>query len=214
MSDQAKPFQLVRQGEPRDVVADESENDRLRAELEARDRQETAIGELGQAALTGVDPSILLGQVCALVELTLQVTHCRILEIATAGRMLVRAALGANETFLRCTRDTDEDESLGMVALLAEGPLTFGHLEEETRFKATHLRNYHGVRSGAGVVIRTQYAPFGILLAYSTEERAFTDYELAFLRSTANIVGEAIARSRTEQALRKSEARLRQLIAS
>ncbi len=214
MSEQpTTPFLLVRE---RDARPDERalEIDRLRAELEARNRQEIAIAELGQAALTGVDPLILLGQACALVELTLQVSHCRALEVAPAGRMLVRAALGANQTFLRCTRDSDEDEALGMIVLLADAPFTFGHLEEETRFKATHLLNYHGVRSGAGVVIRTQYAPFGVLLAYSGEERVFTEYELAFLRSTANIVGEAITRARTEQALRKSEARLRQLIAT
>jgi len=206
-------FHLVRGSDARpDARAEEL--DHLRAELAARNRQETAIAELGQAALTGVDPLILLGQACALVELTLQVSHCRALEIAPAGRMLVRSALGANETFLHCTRDADEDESLGMATLLADGPFTFGHLAEETRFKATHLLNYHGVRSGAGVVIRTQYSPFGVLLAYSNEERVFAEYELAFLRSTANIVGEAITRARTEQALRKSEARLRQLIAT
>jgi len=207
------PLHLVREDDDR-AQPRASENDRLRAELEARNRQETAIAELGQAALTGVDPLILLGQACALVELTLQVSHCRALEIAPGGRMIVRSALGVNETFLHCTRDADEDESLGMVTVLADAPFTFGHLEEETRFKATHLLHHHGVHSGAGVVIRTQYAPFGVILAYSNEERVFAEYELAFLRSTANIAGEAITRARTEQALRKSEARLRQLIAT
>ncbi|HEY0372544.1 MAG TPA: diguanylate cyclase, partial [Thermoanaerobaculia bacterium] len=211
MSD-PKPFHLLRGGDERDDARD-AELSRLRAELEARNRQETAIAELGQAALTGVDPLILLGQACALIELTLQVAHCRALEAAPAG-FVVRAALGANQSFLHCTRDADEDESLGMVTLLADAPFTFNDLENETRVKATHLRYAHGVRSGAGVVIRTQYAPFGVLLAYSGEERTFTDYELAFLRSTANIVGEAITRARTEQALRGSEARLRQLIAT
>lgn len=187
---------------------------RLRAELEARNRQEIAIAELGQAALTGVDPLILLGQACALVELTLRVAHCRALEGTTGGRMTVRTALGANETFLRCTHDADEDDSLGMITLLADGGITFSNLQDETRFNASHLREVHGVRSGAGVVIRTQYGPFGVILVYSQEERVFTDYELAFLRATANIAGEAIGRARTEQALRKSEARLRQLIAS
>jgi diguanylate cyclase (GGDEF)-like protein/PAS domain S-box-containing protein len=214
MSEKTKtPLHLVRENDGR-AKPRASEIDRLRAELEARNRQETAIAELGQAALTGVDPLILLGQACALVELTLQVSHCRALEIAPGGRMVVRSALGGNETFLHCSRDAEEDESLGMVTLLADAPFTFGHLEEETRFKATHLLNHHGVRSGAGVVIRTQYAPFGVILAYSNEERVFADYELAFLRSTANIAGEAITRARTEQALRKSEARLRQLIAT
>jgi diguanylate cyclase (GGDEF)-like protein/PAS domain S-box-containing protein len=208
-----KPFHVVRSDDDARDSRDQ-ELAHLRAELEARDRQETAIAELGQAALTGVDPLILLGQACALVELTLQVSHCRALEITPGGRMLVRAALGGNRTFLNCTRDSDEDESLGMVTLLADGPFTFAHLDEETRFKATHLRGYHGVRSGAGVVIRTQYGPFGVILAYCDHERIFAEYELAFLRSTANIVGEAITRARTEQALRKSEARLHQLIAT
>jgi len=212
VSDQAKHFPVVR--DEAGVPTPDSESDLLRAELAARDRQETAVAELGQAALTGIDPAILLGQICALVELTLRVDHCRFLEIGPAGRMIVRAALGANETFFHCKRDADEDESLGTVTLLAEGPISFPNLEEETRFKSSHLRNHHGVRSGAGVVIRTQYAPFGILLAYCNEERVFAEYELAFLRSTANIAGEAISRARTEEARRKSEARLRQLIAT
>lgn len=208
-----KPFHLVREGDGSDD-ARAAELARARAELEARDRQETAISELGQAALTGVDPLILLGQACALVELTLQISHCRALELAPNGHMTVRASLGANQTFFTCTRHADEDDSIGMVTLLADAPVTFDHLEEETRFKATHLRHAHGVRSGLGVVIRTQYGPFGVILAYAEEERTFADYELAFLRSTANIVGEAITRARTEIALRKSEARLRQLIAT
>ncbi|MDP9193032.1 MAG: EAL domain-containing protein [Acidobacteriota bacterium] len=206
-------FHLVQDGEG---ISDArmAEVSRLRAELEARNRQEIAVAELGQAALTGVDPLMLLGQACALVELTLQVSHCRALEITPGGPMTLRAALGANDTFLRCALDVDEDDSIGMVTLLADAPFTFGRLDEETRFKSTHLRTDHGVRSGAGVVIRTQYGPFGVILAYASEERTFTDYELAFLRATANIMGEAFSRARTEQALRKSEARLRQLIAS
>jgi diguanylate cyclase (GGDEF)-like protein/PAS domain S-box-containing protein len=211
MSD-VKPFHLVRGGDAHEETR-EVELSRLRSELEARNRQETAIAELGQAALTGVDPLILLGQVCALIELTLEVGHCRALEVTPSG-LTLRAALGANRSFLHCNRDADEDESLGMVTLLADGPFTFNNLEDETRVKATHLRQAHNVHSGAGVVIRTQYGPFGVILAYTSDERTFTDYELAFLRSTANIVGEAITRARTEEALRKSEARLRQLIAT
>ncbi len=210
---ETSPFHLVRDGEGRDAVP-AAELNRLRGELEARNRQEIAIAELGQAALTGVDPLILLGQACALVEATLQVSHCRALELTPGGRMVVRAALGANESFSHCTRDGDEDDSLGMVAMLADGPFAFSRLEEETRFKANHLRGHHGIRSGAAVAIRTQYGPFGAIVAYSNDERTFADYELAFLRATANIAGEAIARARTEQALRKSEARLRQLIAT
>jgi diguanylate cyclase (GGDEF)-like protein/PAS domain S-box-containing protein len=212
MSEQST-FHLVRASDAFDD-ARALELERLRSELDARNRQGTAIAELGQAALTGVDPLILLGQVCALIELTLGVSHCRALEIIPTGRMLVRSALGANETFLHCNRDEDEDESIAMVTLLSDAPFTFNNLADETRFKGTHLLHYHGIRSGAGVAIRTQHGPFGVLLAYANDERTFSSHELAFLRACANIAGEAIMRGRTEQALRTSEARMRQLIAS
>src|ERR1051325_2160022 len=187
---------------------------RLRAEIAARNRQEVAIAELGQAALTGVDPYILLGQAGALIELTLEVSHCRALEMTPGGRMLVRAAVGTSEWFRRCEHDQEENDSIGMVTFFGDGPLTFDDHDEETRFKTSHLRAYHGVRAGAGIVIRTQHGPFGVLLVYSTTPRRFEDYELAFLQSTANVVGAALARSRAEQALRRSESRLKQLIAS
>src|SRR5258708_12274401 len=86
------PLRLVPFGEP----GRHGELTRLRAEVEARDRQHTAIAELGQAALTGVDPFILLGQACALVELTLAVDHCRAIEITPGGHVIVRASIGSN----------------------------------------------------------------------------------------------------------------------
>src|SRR6185436_115833 len=129
MSEQSQHFHLVRgdRDEPALELA------RHRAEIEARNRQETAIAELGQAALTGVDPFLLLGQACALVEMTLQVGHCRALESTPGGRMVVRSSIGANASFLHCDDDTEEDESIGMVALLADSPLTFDTCDEETR---------------------------------------------------------------------------------
>src|SRR5687767_15898680 len=126
MSEQTTPIHLVRGARPDSPDADLL---RVRAEIEARDRQETAIAELGQAALTGVDPLILLGQACALVELTLQVSHCRALELTSGGRMVLRAALGANESFAHCTHDVEEDELLGMITLLDDAPVTFTNLE-------------------------------------------------------------------------------------
>src|SRR5437016_14123335 len=126
-----------------------SELSRLRAEIEARNRQETAIAELGQAALTGVDPLILLGQACALVELTLGVTHCRALELTPGGRMLVRAAIGTNESFNHCKNDDEEDDSIGMFTLLGDDAVTFTATDAETRFKCSHLRDYHRIHGGA-----------------------------------------------------------------
>jgi diguanylate cyclase (GGDEF)-like protein/PAS domain S-box-containing protein len=212
MPDVPHPFQLVTGGDD-DASAAEKEVRRLRAEIEARNRQERAIAELGQAALTGVDPLILLGQACALVELTLEVEHSRALEI-DGGRVTVLASIGTNTTFLHCSHDDEEDESIAMYVSLAGAPVVFDDIENETRFKCSHLRSFHGVHGGAGLVIPTASGIFGVLLAYSSRPRTFSEYELAFLKSTASLLGEAVERSYTEAALRKSETRLKQLVAS
>ncbi len=205
---QQQPFTLIPGGARSDEV------ERLRAEIEARNHQATAIAELGQAALTGVEGGILLGQACALVETALGMSHCRALEQAPSGRMIVRAAIGTNESFVNCTRDEEEDDSIGMFVLVSDAPVTFSTSDDETRFKCSHLREYHNVHSGAGVAIHNQYGRYGVLLAYADDERPFRDFEIDFLRSTANILGDAVARGRVEAALRKSESRLRQLIGS
>src|SRR3954470_10317353 len=211
MPDLPHPLHLV--GGDRDASNADAELQRLRAEIEARNRQQTAIAELGQAALTGVEPLILLGQACALVEITLGVDHARALEIRD-GRVSVAASIGSNTTFVHCTRDDEENESIAMYAAVADAPVVFDDIENDTRFKSSHLRNFHGVRGGAAVVIPTASGVFGVLLAYSSQQRTFAEYEIAFLKSAASLLGEAVERSHTEQALRKSESRLKQLIAS
>jgi len=211
MSENPHPLHLI--GGGRDASNADTELQRLRSEIEARNRQETAIAELGQAALTGVEPLILLGQACALVEITLGVDHARALEIRDE-RVSVAASIGSNATFLHCTQDNEENESIAMYAAVADSPVVFDDIEQETRFKSSHLRNFHGVRGGAAVVIPTASGVFGVLLAYSSRQRMFADYEIAFLKSVASLLGEAVERSYTEQALRKSESRLKQLIAS
>src|SRR6266481_4403793 len=105
MADQGSPLHLV--GGTKSDATPAAELNRLRGEIEARNRQETAIAELGQAALTGVDPYILLGQACALVELTLGVEHARALEISSGGRVTLCSSIGSNATFLHCDRDDE-----------------------------------------------------------------------------------------------------------
>src|SRR6266700_8377868 len=124
MPDVPHPLQLVGGGRD-DATAAERELQRLRAEIEARNRQETAVSELGQAALTGVDPYILLGQACALVELTLGVEHVRALEISNGGRVTLCSSIGSNETFLDC--DRDDDESIALYIAVAGTPVIFSN---------------------------------------------------------------------------------------
>ena len=212
MAEQKQPFHLI--SGAADPKAAASELARLRSEIEARNRQEVAIAEFGQAALTGVDPYILLGQACALIEMTLEIDHCRALEITAGGRTVMRAALGSNTTFLHCDRDEEENEAIAMYLSVADAPMVFADLDQETRFKCSHLRDFHKVKSGLGLLIPNGSGIFGVILAYSSKQRDFEEFEIGFLKSVASLVGEAVERARTEHALRRSETRFKQLIAS
>src|SRR3954449_9877434 len=143
MPDNPHPLHLV--GGDRDASNADAELQRLSAEIEARNCQQTAIAELGQAALTGVEPFILLGQACALIESTLGVDHARALEIRD-GRVSVAASIGSNATFVNCVLDSEENESIAMYTAFAGAPVVFEDIEHETRFKSSHLRGFHRVR--------------------------------------------------------------------
>src|SRR2546428_10823756 len=104
MAEQKRPFHLIG-GAAADPQAVATELGRLRDEIEARNRQEKAIAESGQAALTGVDPSILLRQACAIIDATPAVGHCRAVQLTNAGSVVTRVAVGSNAAFLYSGRD-------------------------------------------------------------------------------------------------------------
>src|SRR5258706_14139389 len=117
MPENPHPLHLI--GGGRDASNADTDLQRLRAEIEARNRQQTAIAELGQAALTGVEPLIILGQACALLEITLGVDHARALEIRD-GRVSVAASIGSNATVGNCNKENEEIESNGMYAAIPD----------------------------------------------------------------------------------------------
>jgi diguanylate cyclase (GGDEF)-like protein len=56
--------------------------------------------------------------------------------------------------------------------------------------------------SGIGVAIRGPSDSFGVLAAYSREERAFTATEADFMQAIAHVLGDTVERRRTEESVR------------
>jgi EAL domain-containing protein (putative c-di-GMP-specific phosphodiesterase class I) len=69
------------------------------AEIARRTRQQAALAELGQAALTRADVGLLVGQTCALVEWALAASYVRIVE-ASGNDLTLLFGLGSNQTQL------------------------------------------------------------------------------------------------------------------
>jgi two-component system CheB/CheR fusion protein len=86
-------------------------------------------------------------------------------------------------------------------------------LATEARFDPPTLLTDHDIRAGISVSIPSTPEPYGVLGAHTTDpEHRFSEDDVYFLQSVANVLAGAVERSRTEQALRESEAKARAIV--
>ena len=187
---------------------------RRTAEKSIRDqaRQQAAVAELGQLALTTSDLSALMDQAVKLVADTLGVEYCEVLEVVPDGEvLLLRAGWGWKEGSVgQATVGAGTDSQAGYT-LLSDEPVITEDLRTETRFSGSPLLREHGVVSGLSVIIRSREGPFGVLGAHTTTRRIFTGDEIHFLQAIANVLAVTLQRAEAEGALRQSEAQRLQL---
>lgn len=177
-----------------------------RAELDARLRQQGAVADLGQRALTGTDPTTLMTDAVALVARTLNMEFCEILELLPVGDvLLLRAGVGWKPGYVGQATVPGGRGSQAGFTLLSSEPVIVEDLPTEHRFDGPSLLVEHGVVSGLSVAIHGGETLFGVLGAYTGRRRSFTRDNIHFLRSVANVVASAIERARAEEALRRSE---------
>lgn len=178
-------------------------------ELAARVRQQAAVAELGQAALTTGEFSKLVDEATALLTQTLQMEYCEVLELLPDGKaLLLRAGAGWREGYVgHATVDAGLKSQAGYT-LASDGPVIVHDLRSETRFHPPPLLMEHNVASGMTVIIPGRERPFGILGVHSTRQRLFTNDDVHFLQAVANVLAAAIERQRFEDNLRYQKALL------
>ncbi|MCL5957772.1 MAG: PAS domain S-box protein [Chloroflexi bacterium] len=179
-------------------------------ELQARERQQAAVAELGQQALAGLDTSTLMDKAVVLLAQRLQVEYAKVLELLPDGKaLLLRAGVGWKEGYVRQATVGAGTDSQAGYTLLSDKPVIVEDLRTETRFSGPPLLREHGVVSGMSVIIAGRDRPFGVLGAHTTRRRTFTQDDISFLQAIANVLAMAIQRKDDDEALRRSEARYR-----
>jgi PAS domain S-box-containing protein len=189
-----------------------NEVDRLRLveqELRTRLQQQEAVVKLGQFAMFISDLQTLMEETVKVVGDTLCVEFCKVLELLPDGTaLLLRTGTGWQEGLVgKAVVGTERDSQAGFTLLSAE-PVIVRDLRTEKRFSGPALLRDHHINSGVSVVIPGMERPFGVLGAHSSVDRIFTIEDANFLQSVANLLGSAIVRLRTEQALRTSRDQL------
>lgn len=181
-------------------------------ELQTRTRQQSAVAELGNLALSAVAEDALFDAAATRVAGTLNVEACGVLELLPgAAALLLRAGRGWSEGLVgRATLGSGLESHAGY-ALKRNGPVIIADLRTERRFRPPPLLRDHGMISGVSVLIRGDGVPFGVLGAYTKVRRDFTRDDVQFLQGVANILALAHRRRRQEIVRRQREALLGRL---
>jgi len=176
-------------------------------------RQQTTLASFGELALRSDNLDEILTEACQLLGQALGTDLAKVIELQEGGEtLLVRAGVGwkpgvVGEVTIRATNDTLEGQ-----VLRTGVPMVSPDLAVETRFNYPRLLTDNGVRAVVNVLIigGQDKSPFGILEVDSRKPRQFTDDDIAFLRSYANLIAAAVDRMRIVGDLRNREARLRE----
>jgi two-component sensor histidine kinase len=179
-------------------------------ELAYRLRQQQLTAEFGRFALRSRELGALLEEATRLCAVGLQSEFCKVMEYLRDERcFIVRAGVGWKPGIVGHARAGADAESPAGYAFQTGKPVISNHLSSETRFRTPAILAEHAVKRAANVLIQGDGERFGVLEVDSPTEGRFTHADLAFMQGLANLLGIAIERQRTEEALRISEARAR-----
>ena len=182
---------------------------RAEERLQARERQQAAVAELGQKALSTSDLPSLMNEAVELVARTLDLEYAKVLELLPGGdRLLLVAGVGWKEGYAgNATVDAGADLQAGYT-LMSHQPVVVEDLSTESRFRGSALLQEHGVVSGVSVIIHGDGGPYGVLEAHSTQQRHFNQDDVSFVQAVANVLASAVRQRRIEEDLRSSKNQL------
>ena len=184
-------------------------------QLLSRTRQQAVVAELSQYALMKWDLSVLMNTAVVLVAKILDAHCCKVLEwLPESEELILRAGVGFRPGLVGKTRLSSKIWGQAGFTLQCRDAVVVEDLATEKRFDGPQILLDHGIVSGVSVIIGDVEEPFGVLGVHSKTRRKFSDDDILFLKTIAALLGSVISRRQSEEALRKSEGRLRGAIDS
>ena len=195
------------------ILSDITERKCTESELHARVYQQTRLAELGQRILELEDFDAILHEVTVHITDVLNVEFSKIIELfPDENVMRLRAGTGWQDGYENTVISCAETESQAGYTLVHAGePVIVEDLNTETRFHGPQLLFDHNIVSGISVVIPGQLRPYGVLGAHTSHRRRFSENDIHFLQSVANVLAGAIERFHVQNALSASENRYRHI---
>jgi PAS domain S-box-containing protein len=154
-----------------------------------------------------------MNEVVRRVAETLDNKYCKVLELLPDGKdMLLLAGVGWKKDLIGHAKIHSGLYTQAGYTLHSNKPVIVDDFNTETRFSGSQLLHEHNVVSGMSIIIKGQNGPWGVLDTHTTRRKIFSKDDINFLHSVANLLANAIARKNTEDALKESEEKYRNLV--
>ena len=195
---------------------DVTERNRTERTLRVRARQQRAVANLGKLALREPDLQRVFDYATRAVADTLEIEYCKILEALPGGaELLLRSGVGWKPGLVGSLRIGAGIDSQAGFALLSDAPVVVTDLAAERRFQDHTLLEEHGVLSGMSCLVTgVNGAPWGVIGAHAKRPLEFSQDDVSFLAAVANTLSDAILRHRAEEALKETDRRKDEFIAT
>nr|WP_180205590.1 ATP-binding protein [Pseudomonas sp. SbOxS1]NYU05719.1 response regulator [Pseudomonas sp. SbOxS1] len=176
-------------------------------------RQRKVLAKFGELALASDDLEQILDEACRLVGEALETNLAKFMLLEDDGiTFLVRNGVGWTPDVVGKVRVQACDGSPEIFSLNTNAPVISTDVSTETRFCYHDFQRNNGVKAFVNVLVHgaTGERPFGIFEVDSRRPRQFTDSDIDFLRGYSNLLGAALKRFKTLDAMRSTEKRLRE----
>jgi PAS domain S-box-containing protein len=171
------------------------------AELALRARQQEAVAQLGERALSGATLEEIFSEAAAMAVKLAEADMSEILELSQDRESLVlRSGYGWQDEVVGQSAATSGPDTMIGVTLRSKKPVVVFDFSAEERFPRPERLTAHDVQSGASVTIPgSEGTPFGALAIYCRRIRCISDTDVRFLQSVANVLGSAIRASQDQE---------------
>ena len=182
-------------------------------ELAYRLRQQQLTADFGLLALKTHDAGALLQEATRLCAQGMSARLCKVMAFQPEqGDFLMIAGVGWKPGYVGLARAGVDLESPAGFAFQTRRAVISNHLQAESRFRTPRILADHDVKRAINVVLLVGDEPYGVLEVDSPLEGRFTNADLAFMQTFANLLGVALERQRFEDALHKNGEQLRRAL--
>jgi two-component sensor histidine kinase len=173
----------------------------IEAELAMRARQQEAVAQLGERALSGASLDDILGEAAQMVAELVEANLVEILELSPERDALtLRAGVGWDAAAAGQPVATSEPGTVAGETLRSRRAVVVNDFGSDEEIRPSARLAAHGVQSGASVTIGgSEGNPFGVLAVYCKRVRCTSATDVRFLQSVANVLGSAIRSAQDQE---------------